>query len=74
MLKAAGAILDEAATAEPPLVTDYLALVDPGTFAPVAAGYTGGALLLAAARSGPTRLIDNVPLILGSAEGHAADD
>jgi pantoate--beta-alanine ligase len=78
VLKAAGAILDEAATAEPPLVTDYLALVDPGTFAPVTAGYTGDALLLAAARSGPTRLIDNVPLILGAQseprEGHAADD
>jgi pantothenate synthetase len=40
----------------------------------VAAGYAGEALLLAAARSGPTRLIDNVPLILGSAEGNAADD
>lgn len=64
VLKAAGAVLDEAAAAEPPLVTDYLALVDPRTFAPVAAGYTGGALLLAAARSGSTRLIDNVPLVL----------
>jgi len=74
VLKAAGAILDDVATAEPPLLTDYLALVDPDTFAPVAAGYAGEALLLAAARSGPTRLIDNVPLILGSAEGHAADD
>ena len=65
VLKAAGAVLDEAAKAEPPLVTDYLALVDPGTFAPVAAGHAGQALLLAAARSGSTRLIDNVPLILG---------
>jgi pantoate--beta-alanine ligase len=65
VLKAAGAVLDEAATAEPPLVTDYLALVDPGTFAPVPAGYVGEALLLAAARSGPTRLIDNVQLVLG---------
>jgi pantoate--beta-alanine ligase len=65
VLKAAAAILEEAAHAEPPLVTDYLALVDPGTFAPVTAGYTGGALLLAAARSGSTRLIDNVPVVLG---------
>jgi pantoate--beta-alanine ligase len=65
VLKAAGAVLDEAATVEPPLVTDYLALVDPGTFAPVPAGYAGEALLLAAARSGSTRLIDNVPLVLG---------
>jgi pantoate--beta-alanine ligase len=66
VLKAAGAVLDEAAKAEPPLVTDYLALVDPATFGPVAAGYRGAALLLAAARAGATRLIDNVPLVLGS--------
>ncbi|HEY6279524.1 MAG TPA: pantoate--beta-alanine ligase [Streptosporangiaceae bacterium] len=82
VLKAARAMLDEAARARPPLVTDYLALVDPVTFEPVAAGYVGHALLLAAARAGSTRLIDNVPLILGGpggpeAEvraGHAADD
>ena len=65
MLKAAAAILDEAAKAEPPLVADYLALVDPGTFTPVTAGYAGQALLLAAARSGSTRLIDNVRVALG---------
>jgi len=65
VLKAAAAILDEAAKAEPPLVTDYLALADPATFTPVTAGYAGDALLLAAARVGPTRLIDNVPLVLG---------
>ena len=63
-LKAAAAILDEAAKAEPPLITDYLALVDPGTFALVTAGYAGQALLLAAARSGSTRLIDNVHVVL----------
>ena len=68
VLKAAGAVLDEAATAAPPLVTDYLALVDPVSFAPVVPGYTGEALLLAAARAGGTRLIDNMPLVLGSAE------
>jgi pantoate--beta-alanine ligase len=68
VLKATAAILEQAATAEPPLVTDYLALVDPGTFAPVTAGCAGEALLLAAARSGPTRLIDNVPVVLG---GHS---
>ena len=68
VLKAAAAILDEAARAEPPLVTDYLALVDPGSFTALAAGYTGQALLLAAARSGPTRLIDNVQVMLG---GHS---
>ena len=64
-LKAAGAVLDDAAKAEPPLVTDYLAVVNPVTFGPVAAGYAGEALLLAAARAGATRLIDNVPLVLG---------
>ena len=68
VLKAAAAILEQAASAEPPLVTDYLALVDPGTFVPVTAGCAGEALLLAAARSGPTRLIDNVPVVLG---GHS---
>jgi pantoate--beta-alanine ligase len=80
VLKAAGAVLDEAATAVPPLVTDYLSLADPGTFTPVTAatpvtaGYAGEALLLAAARVGSTRLIDNVQLVLGAREGHAADD
>jgi pantoate--beta-alanine ligase len=65
VLKAAGAVLDEAATAAPPLATDYLSLADPGTFTPAGAGYTGEALLLAAARVGSTRLIDNVQLVLG---------
>jgi len=49
-----------------PLVTDYLALVEPGSFEPVTPGYAGEALLLAAARSGRTRLIDNMPLVLGA--------
>ncbi len=82
VLKAARAVLDEAARDQPPLVTDYLALADPGTFEPVLPGYAGPALLLAAARAGTTRLIDNVPLVLGGpgnpeAEvraGHAAGD
>jgi pantoate--beta-alanine ligase len=67
VLKAAGAVLDEAAQAQPPLVTDYLSLVDPVTFAPVPAGYAGQALLLVAAKAGTTRLIDNMPLVLGGA-------
>jgi pantoate--beta-alanine ligase len=46
----------------PPLTVDYLALVDPRTFTPVRPGYTGPAVLAAAARVGVTRLIDNVPL------------
>jgi len=65
VLKAAGTVLDEAATAEPPLVTDYLALAGPDTFTPVAAGYAGQALLLAAVKVGGTRLIDNVQVVLG---------
>jgi pantoate--beta-alanine ligase len=67
VLKAAGAVLDEAAQAQPPLVTDYLALVDPATFTQVPGGYAGHALLLVAAKAGTTRLIDNMPLVLGGA-------
>jgi pantoate--beta-alanine ligase len=74
-LAAAQGVLDEAAGADPPLVTDYLALVEPGTFTPVKPGFTGDALLLVAARAGKTRLIDNTPLVLGKrGDGHAADD
>ena len=43
-----------------PVTVDYLALVDPLTFAPVPPGFTGTAILAAAARIGGTRLIDNV--------------
>ena len=43
-----------------PLTADYLALVDPRTFAPAGPDFTGTALLLVAARVGSTRLIDNV--------------
>jgi pantoate--beta-alanine ligase len=65
VLAAAQRILDEAAKADPPLVTDYLALVEPDTFTPVKPGFAGDALLLVAARAGATRLIDNTPLTLG---------
>ena len=65
VLAAAQRILDEAARADPPLVTDYLALVEPDTFTPVKPGFAGDALLLVAARAGGTRLIDNTPLTLG---------
>jgi pantoate--beta-alanine ligase len=64
--------------AEPALAVDYVAVVDPGTFGPAG---PGPALLVAAARAGGTRLIDNVPVVLaGPAEAaeegpadHAAD-
>jgi pantoate--beta-alanine ligase len=44
---------------------DYVALVDPGTFAEVGDDARGDALLLLAARVGATRLIDNTTLRLG---------
>jgi pantoate--beta-alanine ligase len=69
VLKAAGEIL--AATADPPLRLDYLALVDPDTFEEAGEDYAGPARLLVAARVGTTRLIDNTALSL---ECHAADD
>jgi pantoate--beta-alanine ligase len=65
VLAAARAVLDEAAKADPPLALDYLALVDPFSFTAAGAGYHGPALLLVAARSGTTRLIDNAPVTLG---------
>jgi pantoate--beta-alanine ligase len=66
VLAAAQRVLDEAAKADPPLVLDYLALVEPDTFTAVKPGFAGDALLLlAAARAGATRLIDNTPLTLG---------
>jgi pantoate--beta-alanine ligase len=64
VLAAARAVLDKAAAADPPLVLDYLELVDPVTFTGVDDGYVGQALLLVAARSGATRLIDNEPVEL----------
>jgi pantoate--beta-alanine ligase len=65
-MAAAQRVLDEAARAEPPVVTDYLALVEPAGFTPVKPGYEGEALLLVAARVGATRLIDNLPLVLSA--------
>jgi len=64
-LAAAQRVIDRAMEADPPLVPDYLALVEPDTFTPVKPGYAGEALLLVAARVGSTRLIDNMGLELG---------
>ncbi len=64
VLAAAGAVLDKAAAADPPLALDYLALADPVTFAAVGEGHEGPALLLVAARAGATRLIDNAQVVL----------
>jgi len=54
--------------AEPGCRIDYLALVHPDTLEDVAEWYRGDALLALAARVGPTRLIDNVPLVVGAEE------
>ena len=54
--------------AQPALAVDYVALVDPGTFGPAGPLRAGPALLVAAARAGGTRLIDNMALVL-PAEG-----
>ena len=80
---AARSVLAAGAAADPPLAVDYLVLGDPATFDEVGADFAGPALLLAAARAGATRLIDNVPVTIGagkfsfhdlsSGESHAAD-
>jgi pantoate--beta-alanine ligase len=61
---AARAVLAGAGSADPPLVLDYLALVDPVTFTDVSDDHEGPALLLVAARVGSTRLIDNTSVVL----------
>jgi pantoate--beta-alanine ligase len=65
VLAAAREVLAQAASADPPLVLDYLALVDDATFAAAGDGYLGPARLLVAARAGGTRLIDNTALVIG---------
>lgn len=65
-LAAARAVLDAAATASPPVHLDYLALVDPGSFAEARPDHRGPATLLVAAKVGTTRLIDNAGLQFGS--------
>ncbi|AQZ68028.1 Pantoate--beta-alanine ligase [[Actinomadura] parvosata subsp. kistnae] len=60
----ARAVLDEAG---PELDVDYLALVDPATFAEVSDDYEGLAVLAVAAKVGTTRLIDNVTVTLNPA-------
>lgn len=68
VLGAARAVLDKAASAQPPVVLDYVALIDPADFTDAAAGHTGPAVLAVAARVGGTRLIDNIPLEFGAPE------
>lgn len=58
---AAARVLD----AEPDVKLDYLVVVDPATLLEVDADHRGPALVLLAARVGPTRLIDNARISLG---------
>jgi pantoate--beta-alanine ligase len=69
VLAAAG----DALRAEPALAVDYVAVVDPDTFAPAR---DGRALIVTAARVGATRLIDNMPVALtaGAATEERARD
>jgi pantoate--beta-alanine ligase len=62
-------LLDDASRADPPLRLDYLALVDPATFADVDPGYRGEATLVVAAYVGTTRLIDNMTIEFGREGG-----
>ena len=56
----------EVLAAQPALAVDYLELVDPEPFTAVPPDHVGPAVLVAAARAGTTRLIDNVPLLLAT--------
>jgi pantoate--beta-alanine ligase len=63
VVRAARAVLDKAAHAEPPLALDYLVLVDPATFTEIDDdAHRGPAVLAVAGRVGATHLIDNRPL------------
>jgi pantoate--beta-alanine ligase len=66
-LAAAQARLGAASAADPPLLIDYLEMVDPATLAPVEPAYAGPGQLLVAGTVGKTRLIDNARLTIGSA-------
>ncbi|MFI0900743.1 pantoate--beta-alanine ligase [Streptomyces sp. NPDC020983] len=64
---AAGAARAVMAAAQPSVVADYCALIDPADFTEAGPGHTGPAVLAVAARVGATRLIDNIPLEFGAA-------
>ncbi|MFI7587928.1 pantoate--beta-alanine ligase [Spongisporangium articulatum] len=57
---------------EPLLLVDYLVLVHPETLDDVPEWYRGDALLAVAAKVGRTRLIDNVPVVVGRPGGPSA--
>ncbi|GAB3759441.1 pantoate--beta-alanine ligase [Yimella radicis] len=54
---------------EPLAIVDYLVLVHPTTLEEVPEWYRGPALLAVAAKVGTTRLIDNLPLVVGPGGG-----
>jgi len=54
---------------EPLALVDYLVLVHPTTLEDVPEWYRGEALLAVAGRVGTTRLIDNLPLLVGPGGG-----
>ena len=54
---------------EPLCLVDYLVLVHPDTLEDVPEWYRGEALLAVAGRVGTTRLIDNLPLLVGAEPG-----
>ena len=60
-LDAAWEVLDKASL-DPEFVLDYLAAVNPDTFAEVSADHGGDVLLVVAAKVGEVRLIDNITL------------
>ncbi|MEO7754640.1 MAG: pantoate--beta-alanine ligase [Terracoccus sp.] len=57
---------------EPLALVDYLVLVHPDTLVDVPESYRGEALLAVAGRVGTTRLIDNLPVLVGPG-GHALE-
>ena len=57
----------------PPLIVDYLTVVDPSTFLPPA-DLRRDLLLVGAVRLGSTRLIDNLPVSRHSAETESKED
>ncbi len=54
---------------EPLALIDYLVLVHPDTLEDVPEWYRGEALLAVAGRVGTTRLIDNLPVLVGPGGG-----
>ena len=70
MLAAAREVL----AAEPALAVDYVAVVDPRTFAVAGPGHAGPALIVAAVTAGGTRLIDNVPVVLTAGPGRRSTE